>query len=89
MARVDGGEIFPLVREEIVSTEHEFLFQTYGWQSGHDPDREILLALQELEIARRAKGASEPVQVRFLIGLSLGCARPVERWLRACQTIID
>ena len=83
-ACVDGGEIFPLVREELVSTEHEFLFQTYAWQSGHDPDREILLALQELESARRAKGAREPVQVRFLIGLSLGCARAFERWLLRC-----
>lgn len=81
MARVDGGEVFPLVREDIVSTEHEFLFQTYGWQSGHDLGRKILCPLRELEIARRAKRASEPVQVRFLIDLSIGCVRAVERWL--------
>jgi phosphatidylserine/phosphatidylglycerophosphate/cardiolipin synthase-like enzyme len=64
-----------------VSTECEFLFQTYAWQDGHDPEHEILRALQELESKRRAMGAREPVQVRLLIGLSLGCARAVERWL--------
>ena len=80
-AYVDGREIFALVREELVSTKREFLFQTYAWQGGHDPEREILLALQELERNRRARRAREPVQVRLLIGLSLGCARAVERWL--------